>query len=264
MNDPLVRYAADPALRSRAQALTPPRTRLGAFGYRLQGLLEDFVARVSLQGDPVVYDNRDFPWVMRLEARWPAIRRELDAVLEDRDGIPNFQDILEEVRTIQQDSNWKTFFLALPGMDCRRNAAHCPATMAALREVPGLRTAFFSILEPGKHIPPHRGAYNGVLRLHLALQVPEPASRCSIRVGDRICHWREGEALIFDDSFNHQVWNDTAGTRVVLFLDFARPLRQPWHWLNERFLDLAALTPFMRRAAKRQRQWLSARASALR
>ncbi len=259
MNDPQVLHAADPALRTRAQTLAPPRTRLGAFGYRLQGWLEDFVARVSLQGDPVVYDNRDFPWVTRLEARAPGIRRELDAVLQDVDGIPNFQDILEEVRTIQQDSRWKTFFLHAPSMDCRENARRCPATMAALREVPGLGTAFFSILEPGKHIPPHRGAYNGVLRLHLALRVPEPASRCSIRVGDRICHWREGEALIFDDSFNHQVWNDTDGTRVVLFADFARPLSQPWHWLNQRFLDLAAVTPFMRRAAKRQKAFLRGR-----
>lgn len=259
MNDPRVRQPLDPALRTRAQTLTPPRTRLGALGYRLQEQLEDFVARMSLQGDPVVYDNRDFPWATRLEARAPAIRRELDAVLEDRDGIPNFQDILEEVRTIQQDSRWKTFFLQAPGMDCRENARRCPATMEALRQVPGLRTALFSILEPGKHIPPHRGAYNGVLRLHLALRVPEPASRCSIRVGDRLCHWREGEALIFDDSFNHQVWNDTDGMRVVLFVDFARPLSQPWNWLNARLLDLAAITPFMRRAARRQREFLRGR-----
>lgn len=255
MDDTQVRHSADPALRTRAQTLVPPRTRLGAFGYRLQAWLESGVARVSRQGDPAVYDNADFPWVAALQARAPGIRRELEAVMSGAQELPNFQDILEEVRTIQRDCRWKTFFLAAPGMDCRRNAARCPATMAALRGVPGLRTAFFSILAPGKHIPPHRGAYNGVLRLHLALQVPEPAERCSIRVGDRICHWREGEALIFDDSFNHEVWNDTGGQRAVLFVDFARPLHPPWHWLNARLLDLAAFTPFMRRAARRQRAW---------
>jgi beta-hydroxylase len=50
------------------------------------------------------------------------------------------------------------------------------------------------------------------------------------RIGNEFRHWSEGQALIFDDTFNHEVWNDTDGYRVVLFVDFARPLRQPWHW----------------------------------
>jgi hypothetical protein len=62
--------------------------------------------------------------------------------------------------------------------------------------------------------------------------------------------WREGEALIFDDTFNHEVWNDTAGYRVVLFVDFARPLYQPFHWLNERLLNFGALAPFLRKPAR--------------
>ena len=103
-------------------------------------------------------------------------------------------------------------------MDCSDNAARCPETMKALGKIPGLSTAFFSILSPGKHIPPHRGAYNGVLRLHLALQVPEPRDLVRIRIARQICHWEEGKCLIFDDTFNHEVWNDTAGYRVVLFV----------------------------------------------
>jgi beta-hydroxylase len=127
--------------------------------------------------------------------------------------------------------------------------------MRLLRKIPGMKTAFFSILSPGKHIPAHRGAWDGILRLHLGLLIPEPREQCRIRIGNDYRTWREGEALIFDDTFNHEVWNDTDGYRVVLFVDFARPLRQPFHWLNNAFLNLAAFAPFLREAGERQKRW---------
>ena len=85
----------------------------------------------------------------------------------------------------------------------------------------------FSILSPHKHILPHCGPYKGVLRYHLGLIVPEDAENCRIRVGDDIRHWEPGKPLIFDDVFNHEVWNDTDETRVVLFVDVERPLPEP-------------------------------------
>ena len=68
-------------------------------------------------------------------------------------------------------------------------------------------------------------------------------------------HWQEGEPLVFDDSFQYEAWNDTLESRAVLFVDFARPLRQPWHWLNERLLDLGHLAPFLREANRQQPRW---------
>jgi len=245
----------DPALRSRQHTLTPPKTALGRLGYAALARLERFIATVSMHGDPVVYRNRDFPWVEAVEAGWREVRAELDAVMGERERMPSFQDILPEVGTIQDDDAWKTFWLRGIAMDCRGNAVRCPRTMRLLERIPGVRSAFFSILAPGKHVPAHRGAYNGVLRLHLALQVPEPAGACCIRIGDQLHHWREGAVLIFDDSYNHEVWNDTAGYRVVLFVDFARPLRQPWHTLNGLLLDSGRLAPFLRAAGSRQRAW---------
>ncbi len=97
-----------------------------------------------------------------------------------------------------------------------------------MREIPGMTTAMFSILSPRKHILDHRGPYKGVLRYHLGLIVPREAERCRIRVGEDIRHWEEGKSLIFDDTFNHEVWNDTDETRVVLFVDVLRPLPSPW------------------------------------
>lgn len=240
----------------RRHTLSTPRGLCGRIALRLFNGLEKFVSRVSVHGDPVVYDIAAFPWVLPMHAQWRRMRVELDRVLAYRERLPNFQDILKQVRTIQTDDRWKTYWLVGVGMDCRENAARCPDTMRVLRYVPGLKNAFFSVLSPGKHVPAHRGAYNGLLRLHLALKVPEPAERCRIRIGSRIQHWTEGEALIFDDTYQHEVWNDTGGERVVLFVDFARPLRQPWHWLNEHALDAAALAPFLREANAANLRWM--------
>jgi beta-hydroxylase len=242
-------------LCDRQHRLVAPKSVAQRVGRFLGDSLEAGVAKVSPHGDPMVYSNEDFPWVREVEADWKKVRAELDQVMTFRDQIPSFQEILKEVSLIQTDHNWKTFFLAGIGMDCSENAKRCPETMKVLAKIPGMTTAFFSILSPRKHIPAHRGAYNGILRLHLALQVPEPRDKVRIRIGNRICNWEEGKCLVFDDTFNHEVWNDTDGYRVVLFVDFARPLLQPFHWLNRRFLSIGALAPFLREANDKQMQW---------
>jgi beta-hydroxylase len=242
----------------RRHTLNANRSALESVGVGVQNLLEWGVARVSRHGEPHIYDTRLFPWAAEIEREWHLVRKELDAVMTFRDQMPSFQDILKEVGAIQSDQNWKTFFLAGIGMDCSENAKRCPETMRLLGKMPGMTTAFFSILSPGKHIPAHRGAWNGILRFHLGLMVPQPHERVKIRIGNDYYSWREGEALIFDDTFNHEVWNDTAGYRVVLFVDFARPLMQPFHWLNERFINLGALAPFLREAGEKQKRWQDA------
>ena len=111
----------------------------------------------------------------------------------------------------------------------------------------------FSILSPRKHIPHHRGPWAGVLRLHLGLLVPREARQCRIRIADKVCAWEEGRCLVFDDTYNHEVWNDTDDYRVVLFIDFARPLRWPMSVLNEWLMNLSALAPILREAHGRQK-----------
>lgn len=257
MNDSSQASVGQPShdLDSRMHTLSGRRSRLQQFGIDLQTALENFVARVSRFDDTPVYASALFPWTHSLESNWRLIRAELDQVMQQRDRLPAFHQILDEVRTITDDDQWKTWWLLGAGMDCRENQARCPETTHLLRQIPGASTAFFSILAPGKKIPPHRGAYNGILRCHLGLIVPQPFEHVAIRVGKHICHWREGETLIFDDSFNHEVWNDTDGWRVVLFIDFARPLRQPWHALNRMFLGIARFLPLLRRANRKHRNW---------
>jgi beta-hydroxylase len=247
--------AARQDYRHRRHTVAPGQTSLGRLGLRLQDGIENAIAAASPFGDPHVYQTDLFPWARELEAEWRLIRAELDRVMKFRDHIPNFQDILKEVATIQTDDRWKTFFLTGIGMNCTANRARCPETWRLLQKIPGLKTAFFSILSPHKHIPAHRGAYNGILRFHLGLIVPEPREDCRIRIGNDFYTWDEGRALIFDDTFNHEVWNDTDGFRVVLFVDFARPLYQPWHAINNAFLNVGAIAPFLREAGAKQKAW---------
>ena len=121
-----------------------------------------------------------------------------------------------------------------------------------------MKTAMFSILAAGKHIPNHRGPYKGVLRHHLGLIVPEPAADCRIRVGDEIRHWTEGGSLVFDDTYDHEVWNDTDGERVVLFLDVVRPLTGVAAHINTALLWLIAHSPLIADARRRQARWTAA------
>lgn len=206
-------------------------------------------------GNPPVYDNKVFPWVKEVEAAYPAIRAELTEVLKRQSELPAFQDISSDVKTITSDNAWKTFFLLGFGVKSEANVKACPETWKAVQNIPGLTTAMFSIFEPGKHLPPHRGPYNGVLRLHMGMIVPEPADKLAIRVKDQVCHWQEGKVLIFDDAYEHEAWNHTDHTRVVLFVDFVKPLKMPAKFVNWALMNLAIFTPFIREGLDNHKEW---------
>lgn len=211
--------------------------------------------KYSKVSNPPVYDNATFPWVAEIEREWPLIRAELEKVLVRQADLPSFQDISTDVKTISTDTGWKTFFLAGYGLTSEQNIRQCPETWRIVQKIPGLKTAMFSIFEPGKHLPAHRGPYNGVLRLHLGLIVPEPRDKLAIRVDKQICHWEEGKALVFDDAYNHEAWNHTDKTRVVLFVDFVKPLRFPANLVNWLLLNIAVFTPFIREGLDNHKEW---------
>ena len=223
--------------------------------FRFIDWLRQRIAQASLVGDKPIFENSQFPWVAALESQAPAIRAELSELLADRQLLPAFHEISPDVGMITSDDQWKTFVFMGYGLRSERNLARCPATARALRGIPGIRTAFFSILEPGKRIPLHTGPYNGVLRLHLGLVVPDPPERCWIEVGGERYNWREGQAVVFDDLYPHQVHNDTQGLRAVLFVDFERPCRAPVKWLNRLVLMAAPFTDEIRRGKANHDAW---------
>ena len=159
------------------------------------------------------------------------------------------------MRSISSDQNWKTFFLCGYGIKSEEAIRQCPQTWRILQKIPGMKSAMFSIFEPGKHLPPHRGPYNGVLRFHLGLIVPDEPDKIAIRVADTLCHWQEGKALIFDDAYEHEAWNHSDKVRVVLFVDFEKPLRFPGRLTNKAVLNMAVFTPFIREGYKAHKAW---------
>lgn len=218
--------------------------------YRLEALFR----RHSGIGESEFFEADQFPWIPAVEARFDAIRAELLQLLEFQSAMPNFQDISVEQAFVTRDDRWKTFFFRVYGKPVAKNVRICPATAEAIDKIPGATTAFFSILLGHKEIPPHRGPYNGVLRYHFGVLVPDPAA-CGITVGNETRGWQEGKSLVFDDTFEHFAWNRSPNCRVVLFVDFRRPLRFPFNLLNRAVLRLLALSPFVHSALSRQRDW---------
>jgi ornithine lipid ester-linked acyl 2-hydroxylase len=208
--------------------------------------VEGYIGRNSLVGDTPFLPADKFNWVPAIEAQWRSVRQELEVLLEKVEELPNFQDISKDQYAVTTDHLWKTYFFYAYGVKAEGNCQQCPKTARLIESIPGINLAFFSILMPHKTIPVHRGPYKGVVRLHLPLKVPEPATGCAIRVGDEIQHWEEGKVILFDDTYPHDAWNHTDGIRAVLFIDFVRPMRFPASWINRLLIQIISWSPYIR------------------
>ncbi|HEX2596222.1 MAG TPA: aspartyl/asparaginyl beta-hydroxylase domain-containing protein [Luteimonas sp.] len=183
----------------------------------------------------------DRPWWPReafdclaaIEARSDEIRAELIAVLAGDAGFAPYVDMPDDAPaapmwgTLNRSPAWTGFHFFRNGERIDANCARCPRTAAALDALPLLRIpghapeALFSVLRPGTHIPPHTGVINGRLTVHLPLLVPADCG--GLAVGGEARGWREGECLVFDDSFVHEAINRSDRTRAVLIFDLWHP-----------------------------------------
>ena len=226
------------------------------FNYVLYRPTHWLVRRFSSVGEHQFFDPSRFAWISRIEAEWATIRDELRSLLRDRERIPTFEQIAPQNTPGQvRDGMWRAYWLYAYGRKAADNCRRCPETTRLIGTIPGIKTAFFSILAPGKHILEHKGPYAGVLRHHLGLIVPRRKEACRIRVGTEVAHWEEGRSLVFDDTYPHEVWNDTDEERVVLFVDFARPLPFPVSALNEAVIRLASRSSFVQDIVENVDEW---------
>jgi aspartyl/asparaginyl beta-hydroxylase (cupin superfamily) len=178
------------------------------------------------------HPRADFPWLEELEAESPAIRQEvLEVLAGDRDrlvpyiaypeGLP-----LDQWRELNQSRRWSAYFLWKDGSRQEAHCERCPRTAAAIARAPLLDiptrgpTAFFSILDARTHIPPHTGTTNARLTVHLPLILP---GECRFRVGGELREWRFGEGWVFDDTIEHEAWNDSDAPRAILIFDIWNP-----------------------------------------
>ncbi len=182
---------------------------------------------------------------------WPEC---VDALLASRQPIPGFEQISHDKTKLTDDRRWQTYCLLGYGLPFEDNTASSPNTWQALRNVPGLVTAFFSILAPGKSIPLHRGRYKGVLGNYLGVNIP-PNSGVDITVAEEAHCWCEGASLVCDDSYLHKTHNFSADERVVAFVDFERPMRAPISWINRGVLKLIARSGYVQEAKGNYEEW---------
>jgi aspartate beta-hydroxylase len=181
---------------------------------------------------------------------YPVIRRELDTLLAHSAALPEYHQIDAGERKISDTTpkKWTVFMLEIMGHKPAANRALCPETCRVLARVPNMIQAFFSILEPGKSVPEHEGPYLGYLRYHLALKVPrDNPPKLVVNGQDHV--WKEGEAVLFDDSWPHSVVNASNETRAVLIVDVRRPLPAMPDGLNRFMLDVVARHTYGRKLA---------------
>lgn len=210
----------------------------------------------------------DYPALRALEAGYPYIRDECEQLLGIRERMVDVAALAGSytsggVHVIR----WKSFMFK-SGEFIEENCRLAPRTTALLRQIPGLYTAFFSVLEPGQYIAPHWGYWKGFARYHLGVVVPNDNvdERCWIRInrdpevnrararerideGERYC-WHEGEGVMFDDTFLHDACNDASEVRVVLFLDIRRRMPVPLDLLNAAILEVAHRLPAVARVRR--------------
>lgn len=223
------------------------QTALGGSSNIMRNYIEVLIRKYA--GDKKFYEVADFPWAKEVETDYPLIRSELTNLLQHTE-IPSWESLSNDPNVRIGDS-WKTFVFCAYGKYFEQNCQTCPNTFLAIKKIKGLKTAWFSILAPQSKLPEHAGPYNGVLRYHLGLIIPSiDPTICGIEVGGEIRGWKEGESLIFDDSHLHSAWNHSNEKRVVLFVDFERPLPFLIAILNKVVIFVASYTSFMRKTRK--------------
>ncbi|HEX7374697.1 MAG TPA: aspartyl/asparaginyl beta-hydroxylase domain-containing protein [Steroidobacteraceae bacterium] len=214
-----------------------------------------FQARHSRVPSTPAIDNAAFDWIPQLEGDWRAIRAELEHLLEHPEDIPAFHQISPDQKRISKGDNWKTFAFRVYGRRVDENCALCPRTAAAIERLPGVRTAMFSILKPRYRIAPHKGPTRAVIRAHLGLIVPEDWQNVWIRVDTERLHWREGRVILFDDTYEHEVHNDTDQLRAVLFLDIDRPMDAVGTLFNRVLMRLIQASPYVKQPLRNLARW---------
>lgn len=181
------------------------------------------------------FHSEDFAWTGAVEAAFPEILRELHALLDSDQGFePYIQTAAGEpagqFEALDRTLDWSAYFLWKNGQRVDAHADRCPATEAAVAQAPQISihqrapVIFFSALKPGTVIPPHNGATNARLTVHLPLIIPPD---CGLRVGEETRTWEPGKILLFDDTIRHEAWNRSGLLRVVLIFDVWHPMLTP-------------------------------------
>lgn len=183
-----------------------------------------FVKLNSKSGNLVPFPKleENFTNYKKLQDNWEVIRDEALSLIKNGKAT-GIQGDLFFSKSITDDGKWKKYYIKWYSDISKDTEKNCPKTSSIINSIPEIKLAMFSILEPGAYIKPHYGPFKSCLRYHLGLDTPEDKN-CFISVDDEKYSWKNGEGVLFDDTFKHYVRNDTDKHRVILFCDIQRKL----------------------------------------
>jgi beta-hydroxylase len=245
-------------MSSSNEAASADRPRLFGFdrewiiktGLSLLPGFDRLLMRFSIGPEQPVIPNTRFSWTKYIEAQTPVIRAEAEKLLRDRMSVPSIREVSPDHDKIALDDKWRSFFLWGYGVRIQENLAKCPETAKILENVPGLLTAFYSVMLAGAHVPKHTGPTKAILTAHLGLIIPLKRENCHMQVATENLVWEQGKVFIFDDMFDHEVWNDTSEDRIILLMHLKRPLRFPGNLLRDMFFSALRASPFVKDGLK--------------
>lgn len=231
------------------------RSALSAAGMKLLPLLDRAFVRWSAIPEHEIFPNSLFPWTAELQSNWRQIRAEAETVLDDIRSVPPVRSLSPDHEQIARDDKWRGFILWGYGLKWQRNCQRCPETARILGRVPGLLSGFFSIMQPGAHVPRHAGPTKAILTAHLGIKVPKNRDACHMQIGSQDFSWDEGRMVVFDDMYPHEVWNNTGENRIILLLHIKRPEHFPGSLIRETLLATLRRTSLVKDALQNLDQW---------
>ncbi len=202
-----------------------------------------FINRLSLFPNQAMHEPGQITDLKFLKENWEIIRDEAVA-LADNGDIKASEKLNDAGFNSFFRYGWTRFYLKWYDDYLPSATNKCPNTVALLKQAPSIKAAMFAKLPPGGKLTPHRDPYPGALRYHLGLVTPND-DRCYIKVDEEIHSWRDGDDLLFDETFIHEAHNQTDQERIILFADIHRPLKFGWankmsHWVSDKLIKASA------------------------
>jgi aspartate beta-hydroxylase len=180
-----------------------------------------------ISGPSVLDSETYFPAAPRFTEQWQTIRDEALGIAANLGQVPRFHELLPSQADISANDqrDWRMFVLKAYGIPFKKNLALCPTLAGLLDETPDILSATLSFLAPHKHIPRHRGPFRGIIRYYLGLSIPKDGDgrpSAILSLDDTEYYIGDGEALLWDDTYPHEVWNNSDQVRIALLMDIRR------------------------------------------
>jgi ornithine lipid ester-linked acyl 2-hydroxylase len=197
-----------------------------------------------------VFPANEFEWTAKLMSKFPLILNEYQNI-QLAHQLKDITEISEEQNSVVDKQEWDFLPFYIYGNAIDENLKLCPNTTSCLAEIPNVTTAFFSVLKPQTFVKEHRGAFKGYLRLLMGVRIPEPNIQCGLKIKNEIYHWENGKCMIFDDTFLHEAWNNSNEERVVLYVDFIRPMPKILMLAAKAVTWLISASPYVQNSLKK-------------